>query len=76
MELTTRATERHFTIGEISQLWRLSDPVVRKLFEHEPGVLVYTHSLNRAQRRYRTILVPESVLNRVHARLTSRHTGM
>jgi hypothetical protein len=30
---------RHYTVAEIAEQWQLSDDVVRKIFEPEPGVL-------------------------------------
>ena len=46
-------------------MWKLSEDVVRRLFEKEPGVLVI-ESARRYKRRYRTLRVPESVVQRVH----------
>jgi hypothetical protein len=61
---------KHYTPAEIAELWNLSADTVRKLFENEPGVLVLGNDKQRRQRRYRTLRIPEDVLERVHKRLT------
>ena len=62
--------ERHYTVREIAERWRLSDDLVRKVFDSEPGVIAIgqAHSSGR-KRRYVTLRIPESVLERVHRRL-------
>jgi hypothetical protein len=57
--------ERHFSPAEIGTMWNLSEDAVRRLFEKEPGVLVLANS-NPGKRRYRTLRIPESVVERVH----------
>jgi hypothetical protein len=64
------AMERHFTPDELGKLWNLSADTVRRLFEREPGVLVIERTGARAG-RYRTLRMPESVVTRVHRRLTN-----
>ena len=60
--------ERHLTVDQLAELWSLSDDFVRRLFLHEPGVVVFYH--HRPGRRvYRTLRIPESVALRVHTRL-------
>lgn len=66
------ANQRHYSVIEISKLWRLSQRTVRRIFENEPGVIVWGHSETRRKRGYRTIRVPESVLQRVHRRLCQK----
>jgi len=64
--------ERHYTVIEIAQLWSLSTDAVRKLFQDEAGVMVMGKTIStRSKRRYRTLRIPESVLNRVHRRLSN-----
>jgi hypothetical protein len=59
--------ERHFSIADIAQRWGLSADTIRRLFEHEPGVLVIEPPRSRfSRRRYRTLRIPESVIERVH----------
>ncbi len=66
---TLEATfERHFTVDELAALWGMSDDFVRRLFLHEPGVVIFHH--HRPGRRvYRTLRIPESVALRVHTRM-------
>jgi hypothetical protein len=67
---TTRFQERHYAVNEVADLWNLSPDVIRKIFEREAGVLVIGDGQgSRAKRRYTTIRIPESVLQRVHRRL-------
>ena len=61
--------ERHYTVGQIAELWSLSSEVVRKIFEREPGVLVIGDHESRSKRRYITLRIPQSVVERVHRRL-------
>jgi hypothetical protein len=66
-----RFVERHYSVAEIASLWNLSSDAIRRLFENEPGVLVISdNSSSRRKRRYTTLRIPESVLERVHLRLT------
>ena len=66
----TDSKVRHYTPTEIAEIWNLSTDTVRKLFENEPGVLVLEDDKHRRRRRYRTLRIPEDVLERVHKRLT------
>jgi predicted methyltransferase MtxX (methanogen marker protein 4) len=65
---------RHYTVKELAKIWNLSDETVVKLFESEPGVIVISErrkgSISR--RRYRTLRIPEFVVERVHRRLSVR----
>jgi len=62
--------ERHFSPEQLGELWNLSSDTTRRLFEHEPGVLVIERKRSHA-RRYRTLRIPESVAARVHRRLAN-----
>jgi hypothetical protein len=64
-----RFQERHYTVAEIAEIWNLSRDVVRKIFEGEPGVLVFGDDSSRSKRGYHTLRIPESVAERVHRRL-------
>jgi len=66
----TMAGERHYTVSEISERWNLSTDAVRRLFQKEPGVLILGSRFGQRKRRYTTLRIPESVLERVHNRLT------
>jgi len=61
-----RFREPHYTVAEITKVWKLSPDVVRKIFEREPGVLVLGNDGSRAKRGYHTLRIPESVMERVH----------
>jgi hypothetical protein len=62
------AFEKHYTVGDLASLWRMSTRVVRELFRDEEGVIRLMQPGN-GKRTYMTIYVPESVARRVHARL-------
>jgi hypothetical protein len=62
--------EQHFSVKEVAQMWKLGVDLVRKLFEHEEGVLRICHPESLHKRRYTTLRIPESVLRRVHRKLT------
>jgi hypothetical protein len=64
--------ERHYAVTEIAEMWNLSADKVRELFEDEPGVLVIGERTPRHKRRYVTLRIPQSVLERVHRRLSSK----
>jgi hypothetical protein len=65
---TGRFEERHFSPAEIGERWNLSADVIRKLFEKEPGVLVIGEDAPKGKRRYTTLRIPQSVVERVHRR--------
>ena len=64
--------ERHYAVAEIAEMWNLSPDKVRELFENEPGVLVIGELSPRHKRRYVTLRIPQTVLQRVHSRLSSK----
>lgn len=73
MSITSQSTldvsslERHFSVAQIAEAWGLSEDTARRLFEREPGVLVIEPPAGRySRRRYRTLRIPESVIERVH----------
>ena len=51
-------------------MWGLSVDAARRLFENEQGVLRIGHGEGLHKRRYVTLKVPQSVVTRVHRRLT------
>lgn len=57
--------ERHFTVDELAEQWRLSEDFVRRLFVNEPGVMVVQRA-RPGRRTYRTIRIPESVAARTY----------
>jgi hypothetical protein len=60
------AFERHFTVAEVAALWELSHDAVRRLFRKEPGVVTFGTAIKGSKRRYTTMRIPESVLERVY----------
>jgi hypothetical protein len=61
---------RHYSPVDVGELWGLSPDTVRRLFEKEPGVLVISEGMTRGKRRYRTLRIPASVVQRVHRKLS------
>jgi len=62
-EQTEKLLERHYTVAELAEQWSLSRDTIRRMFENEPGVVVFRHQkLNK--RIYRTLRIPESVARR------------
>lgn len=68
MAIQETTFERHFSVEELSELWKMSDDFIRRLFVHEPGVVVFHHA-RPGRRVYRTLRIPESVALRVHRRM-------
>jgi hypothetical protein len=67
----TTALERHYRPDELAGTWGLSVKVIREIFSNEPGVLKVDRPETRNKRGYCTMRIPESVVVRVHKRLTS-----
>jgi hypothetical protein len=63
--------ERHYTLAELGELWNLSADTVRRMFENEPGVLVFENPVRSSSRRFRTLRIPESVAQRVYSRFSN-----
>jgi transcriptional regulator GlxA family with amidase domain len=62
-EQVDKLIERHYTVAELAERWNLSRDTIRRMFESEPGVVVFKHAkLNK--RVYRTLRIPESVAKR------------
>jgi len=67
------AMERHYTVQELGALWRVSRDTIIRIFREEPGVLkIGPGQARRGRRRYVTLRIPESVVLRVHRRLSVR----
>jgi len=65
------SADRHYSVAEVSAMWNLSQDAVRKIFQNEPGVLVLGGQGSTHTRRYTTIRIPDSVLQRVYRRMTN-----
>lgn len=63
--------EKHFTPQELAELWSVSVQTIREIFEREEGVLKIGRDGTRTRRRYKTLRIPESVVERVHTRLSA-----
>jgi len=63
--------EAFFTPKEIAERLKLSTDKVIRLFQKEPGVIVIGNEGAKYKRRYRTLRIPESVLERVQRRLSN-----
>lgn len=70
-EKESRMCERHYSLAELGEMWNLSADTVRRMFENEPGVLVFENPVRSSSRRFRTLRVPESVAQRVYSRFSN-----
>lgn len=61
--------ERHYSVNELAILWNLSKQTIRRLFQDEPDVVRIGENDAR-KRAYVTLRIPESVVRRVHQRLS------
>ena len=61
--------QKHYSPAEVAAMWGISLDSARKMFMSEPGVLVMGG--DGTGRRYRTLRIPASVLERVHRRLSN-----
>jgi hypothetical protein len=68
MQAQETTFERHYAVEELASIWGVSDDFVRRLFLHEPGVVVF-FKYRPGKRTYRTMRIPESVARRVHRRM-------
>jgi len=64
--------ERYYAVAEIAEMWNLSADKIRELFENERDVLVIGERSPRHKRRYVTLRIPQTVLERVHLRLSAK----
>ena len=63
---------KHYSPADLAQLWGLSIETIRRMFEREPGVLIFENPEKVSERRRRTMRIPESVAERVYRRLSTR----
>ena len=61
-------TERHYSVKELGQMWRLSSTAIRRIFRNEPGVLRFGKQNQGHRRDYVTLRIPVSVAERVYRR--------
>jgi hypothetical protein len=62
------ALEKHYSVIDVAKLWGLSENTIRRMFTGEPGVVEWGNEESRFKRAYKTMRIPESVLQRVHRR--------
>ena len=62
--------DRFLTVQQVARRRNLSHDTIRRLFLEEPGVLVIARTKPR-RRIYRSLRIPESVEQRVFARITN-----
>lgn len=74
MQAQETTFERHYSVDELASIWGVSDDFVRRLFLHEPGVVLFFKH-RPGKRTYRTVRIPESVAQRVHRRLEMNQPG-
>jgi hypothetical protein len=68
----TLAEEKHHTPAEVAAMWALSVETVRRLFENEPDVMKMPNASGATgRRRYKTLRIPVSVMQRVHRRISA-----
>lgn len=63
-------TETIYTLAEVAERLKVNDDTVRRMFMKEPGVIVICFP-RKGRRLYRTLRIPESVLERVIGRFTA-----
>jgi hypothetical protein len=72
IELSTEGPgpeERHYAPSEVAGFWHVDVEMIRRIFRDEPGVMVLQIPMKKGKRPYKTIRIPQSVLERVHKRL-------
>jgi hypothetical protein len=69
------AFERHYSVKDISGMWGLGVDLIRRIFADEEGVIRIRHPEILHKRGYTTLSIPESVVRRVHRRLTQTRPG-
>jgi transcriptional regulator GlxA family with amidase domain len=68
----SRLFEKHFSPAELAETWNLSEDTIRRMFENEPGVLIFENAERASSRRRRTLRIPQSVAEMVYSRLSTR----
>jgi hypothetical protein len=63
--------ERHYKPEELAELWQVSTQTIRNVFKDEKDV-IRLQGPTEGKRAYTTLRIPESVVRRVHNRLTAK----
>jgi len=69
MSVQISPIEKHFSLTEIAEAWGLEEKSIKRIFENEPGVMVFARPTSKKKRKYETLRIPETVVNRVHQRM-------
>lgn len=62
--------EKHYSVKELAQKWKLSPAAIRRLFRNEPGTLRFGKQKRGHRRDYVTLRIPAPVAERVYRRCT------
>lgn len=66
------ATEKHYTVEQIADLWSVSAATVRRMFRDVPGVLkINAHRSSLNSRAYESLRIPASIVARLHEQRSS-----
>ena len=68
--------EQHYTVAQIAERWRVSVQTVKRLFQHEPGVLKISlpqKPEDEDRPPHVTLRIPESVYDRVYGERTGNY---
>ena len=63
------AMERHYSPGELAEMWGVSAATIRRWFDQEPGVVRFGSEGQLDKRRKILLRIPASVAQLVHERL-------
>ena len=63
--------EKYYTPQQLAEMWEVSVQTVRDMFKNEAGVLKIGSNGTRTRRAYKTLRIPESVVERVHNKLSA-----
>lgn len=64
----TRATEQHYSVQQVAEMWGLSAEKVRLMFQDVEGVLKisFTGMSKKKRKPYVTLRIPASILEQFH----------
>ena len=69
------AFERHYTVDEVAEMWKISAVTVRRMFQDQPGVLsIKGRRSVLGARSYTSLRIPASTLQRLHEQRSAGFT--
>jgi predicted DNA-binding transcriptional regulator AlpA len=71
-DVLTLQAKPALTLREVAELTGFSRQTVTRIFEDEPGVLIYERAESMHRKKHRTITVPRPVFERVIERLRKK----